>query len=282
MSYILDALQKSENERQSHVAPETYRLSRPLEAEHPSTVRWLLLLCLLTLFAVGLSILWQIWGAQSNAAAPQTISATPAEIPAQTKAPLKDTNRAAPTRSAQPRLSEASGSAKIAPKVSAPEATESDPSPDKIAVPEPSDAPRSLAKSDVAEQAVTPQPLVSPRQTESLRSVSKPAPAAKTATQQSPQQEKPSQNSVVKNTKPARVYSLAELPADIRASMPALAFSFHVYGSDPSRRTIIINGRRLREGQALNDAMRLRRITPDGVVMAYRNYDIALPVINQW
>lgn len=281
MSYILDALQKSENERQSHVAPEIYRLSRPQEAEHPSTLRWLLLLCLLTLFAVGLSILWQIWGAQNSAAPQPTINAKPVEMAAEAraqvgarigaKAPPIEASTIAPKPSAQANVFEPKASAQTASRASAAPAT----------APEPSDAHPSSGKPVLAQKESATEPS-GPEQAESRPTVSKPAPLAKTATQQSPQQEKLSESSTVKNMKPARVYSLAELPGDIRASMPSLAFSFHVYASDPSRRTIIINGRRLREGQALNDAMRLRRITPDGVVMAYRNYDIALPVINQW
>ena len=61
-----------------------------------------------------------------------------------------------------------------------------------------------------------------------------------------------------------------------------MAFSFHVYASDPARRTIIINGRRLREGQPINGETRLQHITADGVIVEFRNYRIALPVINQW
>ena len=81
-----------------------------------------------------------------------------------------------------------------------------------------------------------------------------------------------------------RVETVEGFPAWTRSLrlVPSLSFSFHVYASDPARRTIIINGRRLREGQTLNKEIRLINITPEGVVVAYRQHHIALPVINQW
>lgn len=75
---------------------------------------------------------------------------------------------------------------------------------------------------------------------------------------------------------------LWELPDPVRAQLPALTFSFHVYADDPPRRTIIINGRRHSEGDEMPGGLRLEEITRDGVIMQFRDRRIMIPVVNDW
>ena len=80
----------------------------------------------------------------------------------------------------------------------------------------------------------------------------------------------------------APVQQLWELPEAVRRGLPPMTYSFHVYSSDPQRRTIIINNRTLREGQQVSDGVLLEEITPDGVILATGGYRVQIPVLGEW
>lgn len=75
--------------------------------------------------------------------------------------------------------------------------------------------------------------------------------------------------------------SLERLPASTRARFPGLAFSTHIYADDPSLRAVVVNGRRLTEGDATAGAT-LEHVTATGVVMEFENYLVEIPVIDDW
>lgn len=80
----------------------------------------------------------------------------------------------------------------------------------------------------------------------------------------------------------ARIEEVDELPEDIRNNLPAMTFSFHVYSSNPQQRTIIINNRRMREGEEINAGLQLQEITEDGVVLQYAQHRIHISVLAGW
>ena len=84
----------------------------------------------------------------------------------------------------------------------------------------------------------------------------------------------------VRRSDPIR--EIAELPESVRKGLPAMTFSFHVYSSDPQKRTIIINNRRLREGDEVGDSVLLQEITGDGVVLAIPGYRVHVGVLAGW
>ncbi len=299
MSYILDALQKSETERQSQIAPETYRLSRPVETDPSSAMRWLLLLCLLTLTVAGLSLLWQMWSPRNAATeannvthestAPQTAPQTaPAKALEKAAEKVPESMSVASIATATKTMQADTASKSLAPAQSTD--TESDLVSSPAASPQP--ASTEAAPQPVLEPAVAVPSKSEPRQTAAMAKHSvvplpetlSETPSEKRTTQAKMPVAKQAESTLADAQPPqqTQVVTMAELPAGIRSSMPSLSFSFHVYASDPARRTIIINGRRLREGQSLNKEIRLINITPEGVVVAYRQHHIALPVINQW
>ncbi len=69
-----------------------------------------------------------------------------------------------------------------------------------------------------------------------------------------------------------KLYSLHDLPASIRQDLPAFAISTHLYASDVSSRVVRINGQVLREGQFLAEGLKVEEIIPEGVIFSYRNY----------
>lgn len=71
---------------------------------------------------------------------------------------------------------------------------------------------------------------------------------------------------------------LSTLPAEFQSSVPAVGISVHVYAQQPAARWVLANGRRFREGQEIATGLRLERITPDGVVLAFQGRQFLLRV----
>lgn len=69
-----------------------------------------------------------------------------------------------------------------------------------------------------------------------------------------------------------------ELPANIRNELPELKFAGHTYAQTPLSRLIIINSKILREGGMISPDLRLFEITPDGVILDFRGTVFSLKV----
>ncbi len=69
-----------------------------------------------------------------------------------------------------------------------------------------------------------------------------------------------------------KIYSITELPASIQQGLPAFIISAHIYSTDPASRMVKINGRMMREGQDLAAGLKLEEISPNGVIFQYQNY----------
>lgn len=66
------------------------------------------------------------------------------------------------------------------------------------------------------------------------------------------------------------VPSRDDLVAAGATDLPAIAMSLHVYDASPTRRFAIINGRRAAEGETLQDGLRLEEISAEGAVLSWR------------
>ncbi|MDA0787964.1 MAG: general secretion pathway protein GspB [Proteobacteria bacterium] len=75
---------------------------------------------------------------------------------------------------------------------------------------------------------------------------------------------------------------IGALPSRIRAALPDLSLTSHIYSTDASLRMVNINDRVLHEGDAITRDVVLREITPDGVIMNYADYAIILSVTDSW
>jgi general secretion pathway protein B len=53
------------------------------------------------------------------------------------------------------------------------------------------------------------------------------------------------------------------------ASLPQLRLDLHVYAAQPSQRFVMINMRKLREGESTPEGARVESITPDGAILSY-------------
>ncbi len=83
--------------------------------------------------------------------------------------------------------------------------------------------------------------------------------------------------------KPAVVESsslplLADLPAEQRSAIPPISIEGHVYAEDASRRMVMINKRVLREGEMAGNGIKLLRITWDGVVLRHADAEFQIRI----
>ena len=71
---------------------------------------------------------------------------------------------------------------------------------------------------------------------------------------------------------PERIALLQELPAHIQREIPPLAINGYIYASNPAERSVLINNRLRREGDALSEGLVLEKLLPREMVLNYRGY----------
>jgi general secretion pathway protein B len=71
---------------------------------------------------------------------------------------------------------------------------------------------------------------------------------------------------------PNRIYTLNELPLPVRQNLPELLVSVFLYSDDPASRLVRINGQMMKEGQDLIPGLKLEEIVPSGVIFSYQSY----------
>jgi general secretion pathway protein B len=69
---------------------------------------------------------------------------------------------------------------------------------------------------------------------------------------------------------------LSELTGDERSGLPALKLSMHVYADDPAQRFVIVDGRRLREGDSPAAGIAVEAIRRDGLVLSVNGRRVLL------
>lgn len=69
-----------------------------------------------------------------------------------------------------------------------------------------------------------------------------------------------------------RVLDLADLPAPIRAALPKLLVSGHVWSEEPALRLLSVDDRLLHEGGEASPGVRLQEITQSGAVFVYQGW----------
>lgn len=68
-----------------------------------------------------------------------------------------------------------------------------------------------------------------------------------------------------------------KLPPAVQAGIPKMTMTLHFYVSDAAARMVRINGRNLREGDGLNEGVKIAEITPQGVVFESAGYRFEVP-----
>ncbi|MEO8005829.1 MAG: general secretion pathway protein GspB [Betaproteobacteria bacterium] len=68
------------------------------------------------------------------------------------------------------------------------------------------------------------------------------------------------------------VSTMAELPASIRDELPKIKITVHAYSSRPASRIVGYENRILREGDYLVPGLKLEEITRDGMILSFKGY----------
>lgn len=79
-----------------------------------------------------------------------------------------------------------------------------------------------------------------------------------------------------------QIKELWEQPVSFQNAIPSLDFAFHVYSDVAEQRAIIINDRRLAEGQLIARGLKLHTITESGVILFYQDRFFHVDVVTQW
>jgi len=264
MSFILDALRKSEHERQRQTGPTLVEaaVAAPRARTNPWATAAIALL-LLNLVALGVFLLVKSRSRDEPPAAPVADSApASAPVPAAGMRPPAGgaTPQASVTRTLPPGVSSAPPPPMLRP-----------------AAPEPTPASRNPLEREVYGDA----PAMSAEA--AARAAAPPGgPPAVVAT--------PSRGgSVVYETLPgtdpasagSRGSETGDLPrADevaARTGLPELRLELHVYSNRPQERFVFINAHKYREGETTQEGASIVEITPDGVVMSSGGKRFLLP-----
>lgn len=75
---------------------------------------------------------------------------------------------------------------------------------------------------------------------------------------------------------------LHELPDYQQQSIPVMEFAGHVYSSDASSRSVIINGQFMEVGDNLMPGLSIESITINGVVFAYQDSLFRVDILQDW
>lgn len=265
MSYILEALKKSEYARQQGRVPDLATL--PV-AEAPPDLpfaadRLPLLAGGALLLAVAVTGWWRPWQSPPPEATVAPAASPVAAMPAAVV-------RAAPAVAAQVAAPpvEPPAAATIAPAVQALVAAPPPSAPAAQPQPQPAIAPAAEPLPAPAQVALPVQPAPAPRTVLPAQDptpiAARPLPAAPPPAQPAPAAALPAP--------PNRVLAFYELPPTVRERIPPLSVSGFSYAEQPDLRMAVINDKVLRQGESAAPGITLERIASDGVVLSFSGY----------
>jgi len=238
MSFILDALRKSDQQRQRSATPTLMSAQAPAAQPKPFAWGWYALLAAV-LMSAGILIGWlHQWQPEPVDAAVQSAVGGSLAANAQkfTPAPLP----AVPETTAKP--------AQLQPPRE-PLATQTPPPP-------------AVTPRDIAAQPALPAPQSQP--------VAAAPAGAKVATAAAPEQPlNPVPGDVPRES---GVLALSDLPPALQQEIPKLAILAHSYSSKAKDRFVFINDRMWREEEYPYPGLKLEQITPDGMIFSYKGY----------
>jgi general secretion pathway protein B len=247
MSFILDALKKSESDRQRQNGPALFEVRvAPPRTRLPM---WAIAIALLLVVNLGVAM-WMLVRHQHAGSAPgPELVGAPAAVPPSPGIPVPVVAASAPAGTATP----------PAPAVLAASTTPPG------AAGTPGGASATLAGTPAA--ATTPSGAVS----------SAPDPA--NAEDYAPAAEQPASGpgNHVKRGTASGVPLYQEVSATPGTQLPQLRLDLHVFAARPQDRFVMINMHKLREGDTLPEGVHVDSITPEGAVLSYNGSRFLLP-----
>jgi general secretion pathway protein B len=268
MSYILEALKKSQQERELGHVPTLESTSFTVEEGSARPSPWVLSAMILAALAVVIALYSAVRG---NLGAPRVAEPAPQESqsaageladrvppPTQTAAgpvaeepdPLLSAPRPEDTESSAPVTEVAEEPAPSvvveAPKAPPPEAVPPPPVQVPSAPPEPPPAPVRSERTQVPEDLIADIEAFKREIREEQSSKVRP-------------------KKVSPKIKPQDL----RLPKEMRNRLPEFVMSAHIYDQEPTKRFVLINGLKTREGEESREEITVEEILPDGAILSF-------------
>ncbi|OGW41258.1 MAG: hypothetical protein A2Y97_07105 [Nitrospirae bacterium RBG_13_39_12] len=268
MSYILDALKKSEKERKRGKVPDLLAVQDTLIQKPKKRLLWPYILLIALLINAGLLAWWLgPWHSKKPALVAQ--STLKEQSGSNVNEPLSDkSDGQLPVVSSSPIQDKA-----VNPEIMVSE--ERSPSKPKPTASKQGDSETFKVKQDEQKQVEAdmekkfpdfhPSPTAGTTESHELTS---PVP------QQLPEVSRTDKAEIHTDFKPepGKVYEFSDLPSSVKQGLPDFTISSLVYSNDPSSRMVRINGQLLREGQNFAEGLKLLEIIPDGVILSSRDF----------
>jgi general secretion pathway protein B len=256
MSYILDALRRSEKERQRGTRPDFLTVQDAIEEESKerSLIPYLLIISLLINAAV---MVWWFdpWQSKKSGQTPSYSTEKRQPESKQALAPSQHATSASGLRTKIER--------------------DTSPSDRGIVTSKNEGRPKSANRQQLPMNASTylEHRASNPRAEIGVKSLHDITPLIQQQTR--PIQQVPSgQKSIIKNVASGEnaLYGIEDLPLSVQRSLPPITISVSLYSDEPGSRMAKINGAMIREGEYLTAGLRVEEIMPDGVIFSYQNY----------
>jgi len=251
MSYILDALRKSDQLRRRSGAP-TLMLGQAEAVAPKRPALFLYGVFALVLLGAGIGIGWlRPWQQGPSQPAPSASSAT-SPAPGKSAASAVQPSAPNPVPALPPVIASATRPASVPAAAAA-----------AAAAPAPAIA---AAVAPERAHARGARPIETPGAPHKA--------SAETAKQAEPLLQEPARNGgkAVAGAPAAAVMTLAELPVAVQQDLPPLSVSVHAYSAKAGDRLVGINNRLLHEGEDVAPGLKLEQITPDGMILSYKGY----------
>jgi len=248
MSFILDALKKSESDRQRQSGPALFEVRvAPPRTRLPL---WAIAIALLLVLNLGV-VLWMLLRHQGHASPP--LASAPASPAAASGA--APTAAPAPTGAATTPAPAPSGTPLPVVGVSSPAAAGA--------------VPPAGTSTPPATPAAAPAAATSAMTGAEPGSAEDYAPAAESAA--------PGPGSHVRRGTASGLPLYQDLSTTPGAQLPQLRLDLHVFAARPEERFVMVNMHKLREGDILPEGVHVDSITPEGAVMTYNGTKFLLP-----
>ncbi|WAJ69130.1 general secretion pathway protein GspB [Catenovulum adriaticum] len=81
---------------------------------------------------------------------------------------------------------------------------------------------------------------------------------------------------------PSQIVKLTELDESFQSQIPSLNFQTHIFSSEANKAWVKVNGNIVKEGDNIAQGLRLRKITPQDVILEYKQKTFSLPALSTW
>jgi general secretion pathway protein B len=267
MSFILDALKKSESDRQRQTGPALFEVKvAPPRTRLPS---WAIAIAVLLVVNLGI-VMWMLMRHSGHAAGGDAAGAVGSASGAPVPLPAPAQPLAVPAAATVPAAAGAPGGAIALPAATPPAAAGA-----AIA-----GVPAAAAPTATAAPAAGTIPAAAAGPTAATAAAAAAAAAnaaAVAANTPSPEDYAPaaepgsaSLGSHVRRGTAEGVPLYQDAAATPGTQIPELRLDLHVYAAQPQERFVMINMHKLHEGESLPEGVHVDSITPDGAVLSYR------------